>query len=171
MDAVIDVADAGAGQIAAGVSIHASATVAPGAQLGVGVKIGPFCTIGPDAVIGDGANLVSHVVVDGHTSIGAGVVLYPFCTVGLPPQDLKYKGEPTRCVIGPRTQIREHCTIHRGTASGKGITMVGADCMLMAVAHVAHDCTLGDHVIGNPTESPHRVLGSRVLRLILLFLG
>ena len=147
MDAVIDVADAGAGQIAAGVSIHASATVAPGAQLGVGVKIGPFCTIGPDAVIGDGANLVSHVVVDGHTSIGAGVVLYPFCTVGLPPQDLKYKGEPTRCVIGPRTQIREHCTIHRGTASGKGITMVGADCMLMAVAHVAHDCTLGDHVI------------------------
>ena len=131
----------------AGVSIHPSAFVAPGAQIGAGVKIGPFCTIGPDAEIGDGANLISHVVVDGHTSVGAGVVLFPFCTVGMAPQDLKYKGEPTRCVIGTRTQIREHCTIHRGTATGKGITTVGADCMLMAVAHVAHDCTLGNNVI------------------------
>ncbi len=132
---------------AAGVSIHPSAMVAPGAQLGAGVTVGPFCTVGPDAVIGDGARLISHVVVDGHTSIGAGVVLFPFCTVGMAPQDLKYKGEPTRCIVGPRTQIREHCTIHRGTATGKGITTVGADCMLMAVAHVAHDCTLGNNVI------------------------
>jgi UDP-N-acetylglucosamine acyltransferase len=150
-----------------GVSIHPSAMVSPGAELGVGVKIGPFCTIGPDAVIGDGASLVSHVVVDGHTSIGAGVVLYPFCTVGLPPQDLKYKGEPTRCVIGARTQVREHCTIHRGTATGKGITSVGADCLLMAVAHVAHDCTLGNQVIiannavmgGHVTIGDHAVIG------------
>ena len=80
-----------------------------------GVRIGPFCTVGADAVIEDGARLVSHVVVDGHTRIGPDVVLYPFCTVGLAPQDLKYQGEPTRCEIGARTQIREHCTIHRGT--------------------------------------------------------
>ena len=148
MDAVIDAPPTGTAKLGAvGVSIHPSAVIAPGAQLGVGVKIGPFCTIGPDAEIGDGASLVSHVVVDGHTSIGAGAVLFPFCTVGMAPQDIKYKDEPTRCVIGPRTLIREHCTIHRGTGTGKGVTTVGADCMLMAVAHVAHDCTLGNNVI------------------------
>lgn len=168
MDAVTDARPVEAGWVAPfGVSIHPSATVSSGAQLGVGVQIGPFCTVGPDVVIGDGAHLVSHVVVDGHTSIGAGVVLYPFCTVGLPPQDLKYKGEPTSCVIGARTQIREHCTIHRGTATGKGITTVGADCLLMAVAHVAHDCLLGNHVIvannavmgGHVSIGDHAVIG------------
>ena len=118
-------------------------------------------------VIEDGAELVSHVVVDGHTRIGPGVVLYPFCTVGLAPQDLKYRGEPTRCEIGARTQIREHCTIHRGTVTGKGITRIGSDCMLMAVAHVAHDCTLGDHVLvannavmgGHVSIADHVVVG------------
>ena len=122
---------------------------------------------GPDVVIEDGAELVSHVVVDGHTRIGPGVVLYPFCTVGLAPQDLKYRGEPTRCEIGARTQIREHCTIHRGTVTGKGITRIGSDCMLMAVAHVAHDCTLGDHVLvannavmgGHVSIADHVVIG------------
>ena len=89
--------------------------VARGAELGGGVRIGPYCTVGPDVVIEDRAQLVSHVVVDGHTRIGPDVVLYPFCTVGLAPQDLKYAGEPTRCEIGARTQVREHCTIHRGT--------------------------------------------------------
>ena len=127
--------------------IHPSAVVAPGAEIGRGVRIGPFCSVGPDVVIADGAELVSHVVVDGHTSIGAGAKLFPFCTVGLPPQDLKYKGEPTRCVIGARTQIREHCSVHRGTPNGLGVTTVGEGCMLMAVTHVAHDCTLGNGVI------------------------
>jgi UDP-N-acetylglucosamine acyltransferase len=129
------------------VTIHPSAVVAPGARLGVGVSIGPFCSIGADAVIGDGARLVSHVVVDGHTTIGAGAVLFPFSTIGLPPQDLKYKNEPTTCDIGPGTQIREHCSVHRGTATGLGATRVGANCMLMAVVHVAHDCQLGDNVV------------------------
>ena len=103
--------------------------------------------MGPNAVIGAGVQLVSHVVVDGHTVIGEGAVLYPFCTVGMAPQDLKYKGEPTRCEVGARTQIREHCTIHRGTVTGSGLTRVGSDCLLMAVVHVAHDCVLGDGVI------------------------
>jgi UDP-N-acetylglucosamine acyltransferase len=150
-----------------GVSIHPSAIVAPGAELGAGVSIGPYCTVGPDVVIGDGARLVSHVVVDGHTHIGAGVVLFPFCTVGLPPQDLKYNGEPTRCEIGARTQVREHCTIHRGTVTGKGVTRVGEDCLLMAVAHVAHDCSLGNNVIvannavmgGHVSIGDHAVIG------------
>jgi UDP-N-acetylglucosamine acyltransferase len=128
-------------------TVHPTALVARGAELGVGVRIGPYCTVGPDVVIDDGTELVSHVVVEGHTHIGPDVMLYPFCTVGMAPQDLKYRGEPTRCEIGARTQVREHCTIHRGTVTGKGITRVGSDCLIMAVAHVAHDCTLGDHVI------------------------
>lgn len=148
-------------------AIHPTAVVAHGAELGRGVRIGPFCSIGPHVVIEDDVRLVSHVVVDGHTRIGQDAVLYPFCTVGLEPQDLKYRGEPTRCEIGERTHVREHCTIHRGTVTGKGITSVGADCMLMAVAHVAHDCTVGQHVIiannavmgGHVSIADHAVIG------------
>ena len=127
--------------------VHPSAIVAPGAKLGMGVEVGPWCHIGAEAKIGDGVRLVSHVVVDGITSIGEGVVVYPFCTVGMAPQDLKYKGEPTRCMIGPRTQLREHVTVHRGTVGGTGVTSVGAGCLLMAVVHVAHDCDVGDGVV------------------------
>jgi UDP-N-acetylglucosamine acyltransferase len=148
-------------------SIHPTAFVAHGAELGDGVRIGPFCTVGPNVVIEAGANLVSHVVVEGHTRIGEGAQLFPFCTVGLAPQDLKYKDEPTRCEIGARTLVREHCTIHRGTATGVGVTRVGHDCMLMAVVHVAHDCQLGDHVIiannavmgGHVSIGDHAVVG------------
>jgi UDP-N-acetylglucosamine acyltransferase len=128
-------------------SIHPSAIVADGAVLGQNVEIGPWCHVGPDVVLGDGVCLVSHAVVDGHTRLGEGVTLYPFASVGLPPQDLKYRGEPTRCEVGARTRIREHCTVHRGTATGSGITRVGAECLLMAVVHIAHDCVLGDGVI------------------------
>jgi UDP-N-acetylglucosamine acyltransferase len=152
---------------AVGAFVHPTAIVARGAELGAGIRIGPYCSVGANVVVEDGAELISHVVVDGHTRIGADVVLYPFCTVGLAPQDLKYKGQPTRCEIGVRTQVREHCTIHRGTVTGKGITRVGADCLLMAVAHVAHDCTLGNHVIvannavmgGHVSIADHAVIG------------
>ena len=149
------------------VTIHPTAIVARGAELGPGVDVGPFCTVGPNVVIEAGAKLVSHVVVEGHTRIGEDAQLFPFCTVGLPPQDLKYKNEPTRCEIGARTLLREHCTIHRGTATGVGITRVGNDCMLMAVVHVAHDCQLGNSVIvannavmgGHVTIGDHAVIG------------
>jgi UDP-N-acetylglucosamine acyltransferase len=127
--------------------IHPTAIIARGAELGEGVRIGPYCTVGANVVIEDRAELVSHVVVDGHARIGPDVVLYPFCTVGLAPQDLKYKDQPTHCEIGARTQVREHCTIHRASVTGDGFTRVGTDCLLMAVAHVAHDCVLGNHVI------------------------
>ena len=127
--------------------VHPTALVEPGAQLGEGVEVGPFCTVGPEAVLEDGVRLVSHVVVDGRTRIREGCILYPFVTVGLAPQDLKYRGEPTLCEVGPRTQVREHCTIHRGTVTGSGITRVGADCLLMAVVHIAHDCEIGDGVV------------------------
>ncbi|MDR3533118.1 MAG: acyl-ACP--UDP-N-acetylglucosamine O-acyltransferase [Rhodopila sp.] len=147
--------------------IHPTAIVAHGAEVGPGVQIGPFCTVGPNVVIEAGAKLVSHVVVEGHTRIGEGAQLFPFCTVGLPPQDFKYKGEPTRCEIGARTLVREHCTIHRGTVTGTGTTRVGNDCMLMAVVHVAHDCTLGNNVIvannavmgGHVSIADHAVIG------------
>ena len=149
------------------VSIHPTAIVAQGAELGPGVRIGPFCTVGPNVVIEADAALVSHVVVEGHTRIGEKAQLFPFCTVGLAPQDFKYKGEPTRCEIGARTLVREHCTIHRGTATGSGLTRIGTDCMLMAVVHVAHDCTVGDHVIvannavmgGHVSVADHAVIG------------
>ncbi len=128
-------------------TVHPTAIVEAGARLGQGVEIGPWCHIGPHVVLEDGARLHSHVVVDGDTRIGAGATLFPYASVGLAPQDLKFKGELTRCEIGAGTQIREHCTVHRGTATGSGITRVGAKCLLMAVVHVAHDCTLGDGVI------------------------
>jgi UDP-N-acetylglucosamine acyltransferase len=141
--------------------IHPTAIVAPGAAIGEGVRIGPWCVVGPTVTIEDGAELVSHVVVDGRTRIGAGARLYPFCSVGLAPQDLKYRGEDTLCEIGPRTQVREHVTVHRGTVTGSGITRVGADCLLMAVVHVAHDCVLGDGVIvaNNVVMGGHVTIG------------
>ena len=146
---------------AAGGLVHPTAIVSERARVADDVVIGPWCTVGPDVVIEAGARLVSHVVVDGDTTIGAGVVVYPFCTVGLAPQDLKYRGEPTRTVIGPRTQLREHCTIHRGTVTGSGVTRLGADCLLMAVVHVAHDCVLGDGVIvaNNVVMGGHVTIG------------
>jgi UDP-N-acetylglucosamine acyltransferase len=148
-------------------SIHPTAIVDHGAEIGPGVEIGPFCTVGRNVMIEAGAKLVSHVVVEGHTRIGENAQLFPFCTVGLAPQDMKYKNEPTRCEIGARTLVREHCTIHRGTATGVGVTTVGSDCMLMAVVHVAHDCTLGNNVIvannvvmgGHVSIGDHAVVG------------
>ncbi|MDI2090076.1 acyl-ACP--UDP-N-acetylglucosamine O-acyltransferase [Commensalibacter oyaizuii] len=127
--------------------IHPSAIVSPGAQLGQGIVIGPWCMVGPNVVIEDGVRLVANVVVDGHTTLGKDSVYYPFVTIGLAPQDLKYKGEPTRCVIGSRTIVREQVTIHRGTEIGSGITYIGSDCLVMVNAHIAHDCHLGDRVI------------------------
>jgi UDP-N-acetylglucosamine acyltransferase len=148
-------------------AIHPTASVDSRSSLGVGVTIGPFCVVGPHVIIEDRATLVSHVVVDGVTRIGPEVSLYPFVTVGLAPQDRKYRDEPTRCEVGARTQVREHCTIHRGTANGRGITTIGSDCMLMAVAHVAHDCNLGNNVVvannavmgGHVSIGDHAVIG------------
>ena len=150
-----------------GVLIHPTAVVAAGAKLGARVEVGPFCHVGSAVEIGDDARLVSHVVVDGDTAVGEGAILYPFCTVGLAPQDLKYKGERTRCEVGARTQIREHCTVHRGTVTGNGLTKVGAGCLLMAVVHVAHDCDIGDGVViannvvmgGHVSIGPNAVIG------------
>ena len=127
--------------------IHDSAIVAPGAQIGEGCHIGPFSTVGAGVVLGERVRLDSHVVIDGRTSVGDDTHIFPFASIGLAPQDLKYGGEPTATEIGKRNQIREFVTIHRGTSGGGGLTKIGDDNLLMAQAHVAHDCQIGSEVI------------------------
>ncbi|CAO3355752.1 acyl-ACP--UDP-N-acetylglucosamine O-acyltransferase [Azospirillum melinis] len=147
------------------VTIHPSAIVDPAAKLGEGVNIGPFCVVGPDVTLGDGVRLVSHVAVDGRTSIGADTVIYPFASIGHRPQDLKFHGEPSELVIGARNQIREHVTMNPGTEGGGMITRVGDDGLFMMGSHVAHDCVVGDHVImaNNATLGGHVTLGDYVI--------
>jgi UDP-N-acetylglucosamine acyltransferase len=127
--------------------IHETAIVAPGADVGDGCHIGPFCTVGAEVSLGSGVRLDSHVVVGGPTSIGDETHVFPFASIGLAPQDLKYAGEPTATEIGKRNHIREFVTIHRGTDGGGGLTKIGDDNLLMAQAHVAHDCQIGNNVI------------------------
>ncbi len=128
-------------------SIHATAVVAPGAVVPQSSTVGPFCIVGPQVVLGESCELVSHVVLDGHTTLGARVRVYSFAAVGVAPQDLKYAGEPTRLQVGDDTVIRESVTISRGTAKGGGITRVGSDCLIMAYAHIGHDSIIGDGCI------------------------
>ena len=127
--------------------IHETAIVSPGARIGEECRIGPFCTVGPEVTLGAGVVLDSHVVVDGRTSVGSETHVFPFASIGLAPQDLKYAGEPTVTEIGSRNQIREFVTIHRGTEGGGGLTKIGDRNLLMAQAHVAHDCHIGSDVI------------------------
>lgn len=133
--------------IAGTASIHPSAVIEPGAQIGAGCRVGPFCVVGPAVVLEEGVELVSHVVIEGQTRIGAESRLSSYASVGLPPQDLKYRGEPTGVSIGPRSHLREHVTVHRASVGGDGMTRVGADCLLMACSHVGHDSRVGDRVI------------------------
>lgn len=146
--------------------IHPSAVIDPGARLGAGVRIGPFAVIGPHVVLGDRVVVHSHAVIDGHTELGEGVEVFPQAAVGLRPQDLKYDGSPTRLVVGPRTVIRECVTLQPGSLGGsEGLTSIGADCLLMAYCHVAHDCVIGDRVImANATQiAGHCVVEDHVI--------
>jgi len=127
--------------------IHETAIVNPGASIGNDCYVGPFSTIGESVVLGERVRLDSHVVIDGDTNVGDDTRVFPFVSIGLAPQDLKYAGEPTATAIGARNQIREFVTIHRGTAGGGGETRIGDDNLLMAQAHVAHDCRLGNEII------------------------
>ena len=128
-------------------SIHASSVIAAGAVVPASCVIGPFCTIGPNVVLGEDCELISHVVLDGHTTLGARNKIYPFTCLGIAPQDLKYAGEPTRLEVGDDNVIRESVTISRGTANGGGITRVGSHCLIMAYTHIGHDSTIGSHCI------------------------
>ncbi|TXN50498.1 acyl-ACP--UDP-N-acetylglucosamine O-acyltransferase [Methylobacterium sp. WL119] len=128
-------------------AIHPSAIVEDGAEIGDGCRIGPFCHVGPQVVLGVDCELVSHAVVAGDTRIGARTRIYPFASIGHPPQDLKYKGEPSTLRIGADCLIREGVTMNPGTAGGGLETVVGDKCAFLANAHVVHDCHVGSGVI------------------------
>ena len=127
--------------------IHPTAVIYRGAEIDATAEIGPFCIVGSRVKIGPRTHLISHVVLANHTTVGADNVIHPFASVGGLPQDLKYRGEPGRLLIGNNNIIRENVTLNIGTENGAMQTTVGNGCLLMAYAHVAHDCTLDDGVI------------------------
>nr|WP_073251260.1 acyl-ACP--UDP-N-acetylglucosamine O-acyltransferase [Shimia gijangensis] len=128
-------------------NVHSTAVVADGARIAEGVEVGPLCVIGANVVLHKGVVLKSHVVVTGDTEIGEDTVVFPFSVIGEIPQDLKFKGEDTRLVIGKRNRIREHVTMNTGTEGGGGLTKVGDDGLYMAGCHIAHDAIVGDRVV------------------------
>ncbi len=129
------------------VTVHPTAVVESGAELAEGVSVGAYTIVGPHVRVGEGTSIGSHAILEGWTEIGADCRIGPHVVIGAPPQDVKYRGEPTRVVIGDRSLVREFATIHRASTGGSGVTSVGPECFIMAYAHVAHDCQLGDRVI------------------------
>ena len=128
-------------------NVHPTAVIHPQAHVGSTVIVGPYSVVGEQVTLGDDCELMSHVVIEGPTQIGPRNRLFPFVSIGQPPQDLKYRGEPTRVEIGSDNIFREFVTVHRGTAGGGGVTRIGDHNLLMAYVHIAHDCRLGDHII------------------------
>ena len=137
--------------------VHPTAIVEDGAQIGQDVEIGPYSVVGPQAVLGDRVKLHSHVVIAGITSIGEDSTIFPFASVGHAPQDLKFKGEPSRLIVGKRNKIREGVTLNPGTEGGGMETTIGDDCLFMTGAHVGHDCHVGNHciLVNNGTLAGH----------------
>jgi UDP-N-acetylglucosamine acyltransferase len=132
------------------IDVHPTAIVQPGAVLGPGCVIGPYASVGANVTLGARCRVGASSVIDGCTTIGDDTEIFPFASMGLAPQDLKYRGEPTKLVIGARNVFREFVTIHRGTALGGGVTSIGDGNLFMAYAHVAHDCHVGDsNIFGN----------------------
>jgi len=127
--------------------IHRTAVIEEGARIGAGCTIGPFAVIGPEVTLGPGVTVRPHALLTGWTEIGEGSTVFSFASVGEVPQDLKYRGERTRLVVGARCRIREGATLNVGTEGGGGLTRVGDDCLIMAGAHVAHDVRIGDRLI------------------------
>ena len=128
-------------------TIHPTAVVEDGAQLAGSVEIGAYCIVGPEVALAEGVVLHAHVVIGGRTRVGPKTEIYPFASIGQPPQDLKYKGEPSELIIGANNVIREYATMHPGTAHGGMVTRVGSNGLFMVGSHIAHDCTVGDHVV------------------------
>ncbi len=127
--------------------IHPAAIVDSKAIVDASSTIGPYCVIGANVEIGAGCQIDSHVAIGGPTKIGNENHIFPFASIGMAPQDLSYKGEPTRLEIGDHNTIREYVTINRGTVKGGGLTRVGSHNLIMAYTHIAHDCRIGDHII------------------------
>lgn len=145
--------------------VDPTSRIEPGAQLGVDVHIGPFCVVGPNVAIGDGCQLVSQIHIGGHTQIGERTRIAPFVSLGGPPQSTRYRGGPTRLVIGTDCDLRENVTANIGTEDDRGLTEIGDHCFLMAGSHVAHDCKVGNHVTfaNNVALGGHVVVGDHVV--------
>ncbi|HTW32560.1 MAG TPA: acyl-ACP--UDP-N-acetylglucosamine O-acyltransferase [Candidatus Sulfotelmatobacter sp.] len=127
--------------------VHPTAVIDPGAKIAESCEIGPYCVVGAGVELGERCRLISHVAVDGPTKIGLDNAFFPFCAIGMAPQDVTYKGEPTRLEIGDHNEIRECVTISRGTVKGGGVTRVGSHLLIMAYTHIGHDCVIGDHAM------------------------
>lgn len=127
--------------------IHPMAVIEKGAEIGPGCEIGPFAVIGPEVTLGAGVVVKPHGVVTGWTEVGEGTVIFPGAVVGEVPQDLKFRGERTRLIVGKRCKIREGATLNTGTEGGGGVTRIGDDVLMMTGAHIGHDAILGDRVV------------------------
>jgi UDP-N-acetylglucosamine acyltransferase len=128
-------------------NVHPTAVIDSSARVSSSCKIGPYCVIGPQVEVGEHCGLMSHVVIEGPSKIGANNRFFPFSSIGLAPQDVSYKGEPTRLEMGDDNTVREFVTINRGTVKGGGLTKVGSHILIMAYTHIAHDCLIGDYVM------------------------
>src|SRR5258707_13788572 len=126
---------------------HPTALIDPRAKVPASCSVGPYCVVGADVELGEPCELMPHVVIHGPTKIGSHNRFFPFCAIGGEPQDVSYSGEKTRLEIGDHNVIREYVTISRGTSKGGGVTKVGSHVLIMAYAHIGHDCSVGDHVI------------------------
>lgn len=128
-------------------NIHPTAVISKGAVIPNSCIIGPFCVVGSQVKLAENVTLMSSVYIDGDVDIGEGTVVFPFAVIGVKSQDLKYKNEPTKVIIGKNNQIREYVTIHRATEQGGGLTQIGDNCLLMVNSHFAHDVKIGNNVI------------------------
>ena len=145
--------------------IHKSSVVHNNAKIRSDVEIGPFCSIGENVKIGEKCKLHSHINIQGDVTIGSNTEIFPFASIGSVPQDLKYKGEDTKVIIGSSCKIREYVTINKGTNGGGSVTMIGNNCLMMIGTHIAHDCLIGNNVIfaNHSTLAGHVILRDNVV--------
>lgn len=129
------------------VNVHRTAVIEASAKVPASCTVGPYCVIGAEVELGENCRLLSHVAIEGPTKIGSDNTFFPYCAIGMAPQDISYKGEPTRLEIGDHNEIRECVTINRGTVKGGGVTKIGSHILIMAYTHVGHDSVIGDHAM------------------------
>jgi UDP-N-acetylglucosamine acyltransferase len=150
------------------IEVDSRAVVSPRARIGRGVSVGPYATIGDGVELGDGCAVHAHASVEGPSRFGRENQFYPFSSVGSAPQDRKYSGEPTRLEVGDRNVFREFVSVNRGTPGGGGLTSIGSDNLILAYAHIAHDCVIGSHTLfvngatlaGHVTVEDHATVGA-----------
>lgn len=147
------------------IDIHPTAIVNPQAELADGVVVGPYCTIGPHVKIGADTHLISHVVVDGYTTMGARNTVYPFATLGLLAQHKRSNAPDAVLIIGDDNTFREHVTAHVGSDVDHKITTIGNRNLFLVASHIAHDCILGDDIVmsNNATLAGHVQVGNKAI--------